>query len=99
MTALHSCLHCSRHPATHGPTGDDRCGACGLGDAIAEAVDLVALVRDLRDVGTDAIHHSLMGACPNVSVEGPDTASDRDHDCKACAVLVRADAYLATVGP
>lgn len=31
-TAAHACSYCRRHPNTHAPTGDDRCGACGLGD-------------------------------------------------------------------
>lgn len=38
MTALHSCLHCGRHPDTHVASGDDRCEACGLGDERVSAI-------------------------------------------------------------
>lgn len=73
-------------------------GTDGTAEYPAFPVDIRALVRDLRDVGTDANPHEFMGACPNVRGEGPETATDRDSDCKACDVLRRADAYLGHFG-
>lgn len=33
LAALHACTSCGRHPTTHPfAEGDDKCGACGLGD-------------------------------------------------------------------
>lgn len=41
MTALHSCLSCSRHPSTHAPaSADDACPMCGLGENETEQLPL-----------------------------------------------------------
>ncbi len=58
MTALHSCPHCSRHPATHGPAGDDRCGACGLGDAIETG--RAPVTNPISSHGLPALHRAIV---------------------------------------
>ncbi|KVV07377.1 hypothetical protein WK77_16445 [Burkholderia ubonensis] len=49
------------------------------------------LIKQLRDIGTNAIAHLYRGSCPD-QIEGSDV---RDDECPACRVLIEADKLLA----
>ncbi len=51
----------------------------------------IDLLRDLVHEGTWMIQHEEDGSCPD-PVEDP---SSRDPDCRACQVLIQADALIA----
>jgi hypothetical protein len=53
------------------------------------ATSLLRLVRDLRRVSTYKIMHDYDGLCPNSM-----RPESLDPDCRACAILARADRVL-----
>lgn len=73
-------------------TTPDACARLATLAGVDHAGDLLALIRELRGVGTAATPHRYMGSCPDV--KRGDGARRRDPACLACDVLRRADALL-----
>ncbi len=108
MTALHACLVCSRHPATHAATGDDLCPMCGLGDAI-EAAAAETHAAAVADLARGETREQLLADAARLLSRLDDIANDpalADEDRAAignvagswCSVRVRrADAHAAVI--
>lgn len=76
-------------------TTPDACARLAALAGVDHAGDLLALIRDLRDVATEVTRHRYMGECQYMAQD-----PKRDPACSACAVLRRADALLgATAVP
>ena len=57
-------------------------------DGVRASVGNGDIIRNLIDVGTGKIPHRYMGLCPD-AVDGHE---QRDKDCPACRILIRAAA-------